>query len=112
MTDFSSVVLIPTLVETILTKFEDGLLNVIIASSCFPRELCDQVCSKYDKTMLMAFQKAFTSALLAGVNQCESSNHVLGASKRAIAKKPILPFRLKLFFSPYRLLSRFHANFL
>lgn len=43
MTDFSLVVLTPTLVERLLTKFEDGLLNVIIASSCFPRELCDQV---------------------------------------------------------------------
>lgn len=43
MTDFSFVVLIPTLVERLLTKFEGGLLNGIIASSCFPRQLCDQV---------------------------------------------------------------------
>lgn len=43
MTDFSLVVLIPTLVERLLTKFEGGLLSVITASSCFPRELCDQV---------------------------------------------------------------------
>lgn len=47
--------------------------------------------SKYDKTMFMALQKTFTSALLAGVNRSEPSNHVLCASKKSIAKNLFYP---------------------
>lgn len=41
--------------------------------------------------MFMTLQKAFTSALLAGVNQCEPTNHVLCASKKSIAKNLFYP---------------------
>lgn len=56
---------IPTLVERLLSKFEGGLLDGIIASSRFPRELCDQEV-KMTKQYLWLFRK-LSQALLPGV---------------------------------------------